>query len=482
MSLIKYKKKIWTMILSTSFNSFFSIIFVLLSFFFFKSKDFSYLTALFVFESLLVFFDLTVFNYVIKKLSSLKKYADKQDLISFFLRRLLIFSGLFLAFNLSFVKIFYWDKILISENFINYKISLSFFFSLIIPFIIILRILINYLRSIFVGFFNQVLFSNIQIFSSIIKILILFIFLNNSKTLESVLCAYLFGLVLELFLFFTFCNKFIKFKFSFKKQYIKTPDYLVLFALSSILLVNIDRITLSYNSNLNVAGEYNFFKVLLSSFFILSIAYFYNLFPEISKMKDIEQIIKKKIYISYKSLNIILVSLLITLFLFIENLFVDFNINNYFDINNINSFKILVITMYFHIMGIIFYSFQIGVMFLKIPAFVNCFLIIISLPLLIIFNKSNDSVFTAIIYLFLIISWFFFNLFFLNKHFKRIFSKDFITSSINNFFVVFFTIIFISLGSYFLIYNFSKIIFYLSIIFIIFYCFKLSRKILGEYV
>jgi O-antigen/teichoic acid export membrane protein len=456
--------------------------FASLSFFFLGSKDFSYLTSLFVFESLLIFFDLTVFNYVIKKLSAIKKYSDKQDLISFFLRRLLIFSALFLAFNLFFVKIFYWDKILILENFINYKISLSFFFSLIIPFIIILRVLINYLRSIFFGFFNQELFSNIQIFTAIIKILILFIFLNNSKSLESVLCAYFFGLVLEFFLFFTFCNKFISFKFNFKKQYFKTPDYLVLFALSTILLFNIDRITLSYNPNLNVSGEYNFFKVLLSSFFILSVAYFYNLFPEISKMKSIEKIIKKKIYISYKSLNIMLASLLITIFLFIENLLVDFNINNYFNINNINSFRILLITMYFNIMGIIFYSFQIGVMFLKIPAFINCFLIIISLPLFIIFNRADDSVYTAIIYLFLVISWFFFNLFFLNKHFKIIFSKDFITSFIKNFSVVFFIIIFLLLSLYFLIYNSSKIVFYLSIIFIIFYCLKLSRKILDEYV
>ena len=247
-------------------------------FFFLRSKDFGYLTGLFIFESLLTFFDLTVYNYLIKNLSSLKKYHKKQELISYFLKKLIIFSVLFLFFNLIFVKIFYFDKILINEISTFYKVNLSIFLSLIISLVVIFRILINYLRAIFIGCFKQELFSRIQILSAIIKIIILCLFVNNSKSIESLLFAYLFGLIIEFLIYSIFCNKIIKFTFNFKKIHPKFPNYLILFAITTIIIFNVDKIFLSYHSNLSELGKYNFFRVMLSSFFILSISYYFNLF------------------------------------------------------------------------------------------------------------------------------------------------------------------------------------------------------------
>lgn len=481
MEKINYQKKFFSLLFSTLFNAFFIFIFIFSSFFFLKSKDFGYLNALFVYEGLLVFFDLTVFNHLIKKISSFKNHSKKQNLISFFLRRILIFSICFLIFNLVFVKIYYWEIILGSDDIIDNDSGLSIFFSLIIPLIIILRILINYLRSIFIGFFFQVSFSKIQIFSSVIKLLILFIFLNHSKTIQSILYGYFLGLVVEFFLLFVGSMKFIKFKINFKKQYVKNPNYLVLFALSSILLANIDRIFLSYNTSLNILGEYNFFKVLLSSFFIISTTYFYNLFPEISKMQGKDEIIKKKIYKTYKSLNITIIPITLVIFLFVENFFVDFKIYDYLDINNIFSFKILLISAYFNTAAIIAYSFQVGAMYLKIPTFINCFLIIISLLFFMFFHNAENSAYVASVNLFLNVSYFFLNIIFLNKYFKRIFPGYIILKAIKNFIIVLFINIITLLTLFILFYNSSKIIFYLSIIFIIFTCLKLSEKTLNKY-
>ena len=452
------------------------------SYFFLKPKDFSYLTGLFIFEGLLTFFDLTIYNYVIKYLSALKRYDDKQKLISFFFVKLLIFSLLFLLFNLTFVKFFYWDKILINEVSIFYRINLSFFLTLIISLIVIFRILINYLRVILIGSFKQELFSNIQIVSAIIKIVILFLFINNSKTIESILFAYLLGLIIEFLIYIKFSNKIIKFKLNLKKEYPKFPSYLILFAITTILIFNIDRIFLSYHLIPNEIGKYNFFRVMLSFFFILSISYYYNLLPDISRINSLKKIIKKKIYINFKSLNIILIFILLNIILFSENYLIDFKINNFLDMGNINVLKILTVAMYFNIIGIILYSFQVGVFFLKIPAFINLFLIFISIPFFMIFYKADDSTNVAIIHLFLNIFWFFLNLFFLNKNFKKIFSRDLVIFFIKNFFINFVVLLVILLFLYFLIYNLSKILFYLSIFFCFLYCMKISQRILNKYV
>jgi len=482
MEIMSYKKNVNKIFISSSFNAFFNFSFVFSSYFFLQPKNFSYLTGLFIFEGLLTFFDLTIYNYVIKHLSVLKRHDDKQKLISFFFVKLLIFSLLFLFFNLTFIKFFYWDKILINEVSIFYRINLSFFLTLIVSLIVIFRILINYLRVILIGSFKQELFSNIQIVSAIIKILILFLFINNSKTIESMLFAYLFGLIIEFLIYIKFSNQIIKFKLNLKKEYPKFPSYLFLFAITTILIFNIDRIFLSYYLIPNEIGKYNFFKVMLSFFFILSISYYYNLFPDISRINSLKKIIKNKIYINFKSLNIILIFILLNIILFSENYFIDFKINNFLDIGNINVLKILTVAMYFNIIGIILYSFQVGVFFLKIPAFINLFLIFVSIPFFMIFYKADDSTNVAIIYLFLNISSFFLNLFFLNKNFKNIFSRDLVIFFIKNFFINFVVLLVTLLFLYFLIYNLSKILFYLFIFFCFLYCMKISQRILNKYV
>ena len=171
-----FQSKVAKMFVSHSFFALFNFSLIFFSYYFLKPVDFSYLTGLFILEGLLIFFDLTIYNYVINKLSKLKNINDKQKLISFFLKKILTFSIIFLLLSLIFVKNLYWDKIIIDKIYIFYNINLSFFLSFITAVIVILRILINYLKVIFIGSFRQKLFANIQIASSIIKIIILFFF------------------------------------------------------------------------------------------------------------------------------------------------------------------------------------------------------------------------------------------------------------------------------------------------------------------
>ena len=480
MSDIFFRNKVGKMALSHSFFAIFNFALIFLSYFFLKPADFGYLAGLFILEGILIFFDLTIYNYVIDKLAKLNKRYAKQDLVYFFFKKILIFSIVFLLFNLVFVKFFYWDKIVISEIYIFKYINLSTFLSLIIALIVIFRILINYLKVVFIGLFKHELFANIQIVSSIIKILILFFFLVISKTAESVLFSYFFGLVVEFILFFSFLNKIIKFKNKININSPKFPKSLIFFAISIIVFFNVDRVFLSYNSILTEIGQYNFYKVILSGFFILSMSYYYSLLPDISKFYNNSKIIRNKIYINFKSLNIILIFLILAIFLFTEIIIKDFKISDFIEIDKIVIFKILAIQTYFVIIGIILYSFQVSLSFIKIPTLINFFLFILSVPLFSIFNKPENATNIAVIYLFLNVGWFFINLFFLNKYFSKIFSTGliiiFFTNFLKNFFII---LIFMSI-SYFVIYDFSNLLFYLTLLFCFLYCLKVSQQILNK--
>ena len=480
MSDIFFRNKVGKMVLSHSFFAIFNFALIFLSYFFLKPADFGYLAGLFILEGILIFFDLTIYNYVIDKLAKLNKRYAKQDLVYFFFKKILIFSIVFLLFNLVFVKFFYWDKIVISEIYIFKYINLSTFLSLIIALIVIFRILINYLKVVFIGLFKHELFANIQIVSSIIKILILFFFLVISKTAESVLFSYFFGLVVEFILFFSFLNKIIKFKNKININSPKFPKSLIFFAISIIVFFNVDRVFLSYNSILTEIGQYNFYKVILSGFFILSMSYYYSLLPDISKFYNNSKIIRNQIYINFKSLNIILIFLILAIFLFTDIIIKDFKISDFLEIDKIVIFKILAIQTYFVIIGIILYSFQVSLSFIKIPTLINFFLFILSVPLFSIFNKPENATNIAVIYLFLNVGWFFINLFFLNKYFSKIFSTGliiiFFTNFLKNFFII---LIFMSI-SYFVIYDFSNLLFYLTLLFCFLYCLKVSQEILNK--
>ena len=475
-----FKSKVFKMTLSHSFFAIFNFSLIFLSYFFLKPAEFGYLAGLFILEGILIFFDLTIYNYVIDKLAKLNKSYAKQGLVFFFFKKILIFSIVFLLFNLVFIKFFYWDKIVINEIYILNYINLTTFLSFIIALIVIFRILINYLKVIFIGLFKHELFANIQIASSIIKILILFLFLIISKTVESVLFSYFFGLVVEFILFFLFLTKIIKFKNKININSIKFPKSLIFFAISIIVFFNVDRVFLSYNSILTEIGQYNFYKVILSGFFILSMSYYYSLLPDISKFYNNTKIIRNKIYINFKSLNIILIFLILAIFLFTEIIIKDFKISDFIEIDKIVIFKILAIQTYFVIIGIILYSFQVSVSFIKIPTLINFFLFTLSVPLFFIFNKPENATNIAVIYLFLNVGWFFINLFFLNKYFSKIFSMGLIIFFFKNFLKNFFTILIFMSISFFAIYDFSNLLFYLTLLFCFLYCLKVSQEILNK--
>ena len=304
--------------------------------------------------------------------------------------------------------------------------------------------------------------------------------MNVCKTVESVLFSYFFGLVVEFILFFLFLTKIIKFKNKININSIKFPKSLIFFAISIIVFFNVDRVFLSYNSILTEIGQYNFYKVILSGFFILSMSYYYSLLPDISKFYNNTKIIRNKIYINFKSLNIILIFLILAIFLFTEIIIKDFKISDFIEIDKIVIFKILAIQTYFVIIGIILYSFQVSVSFIKIPTLINFFLFTLSVPLFFIFNKPENATNIAVIYLFLNVGWFFINLFFLNKYFSKIFSMGLIIFFFKNFLKNFFTILIFMSISFFAIYDFSNLLFYLTLLFCFLYCLKVSQEILNK--
>jgi O-antigen/teichoic acid export membrane protein len=483
MKIISYQKKVRKLFYSNSFFAFFNLTFIFSSYYFLKAKDFSYLTGLFILEGFLIFFELTIFNYIVNKLPKLKKTFEKQKLIFFFLNRILIYSVIFLLFNLFVVKYLYWDKIIEDKIYIFNNISLSLFLSFIVSLIIILRILINYLKVVLIGCFKQELLANIQIASSIIKISILLFFLTFSRTVESVLFSYFIGLILEFSLIFKFFIKTIKFRFIFNLNAPKFPNTLIFFAFSIIVFFNIDRIFLSYNSNLIEISQYNFFRVILSGFFILSVSYYYSLLPDISKFYNMKKTVNNRIYISFKSLNIILIFIISGALLFADIVIYDFKINNFINIHRIVIFKILLIQAYFITIGVILYSFQVSAFFIKIPTLINFILIIISIPLFIFFGNAENATNLAIIYLSLSIGWFFLNLFFLNKFFNKVFSNNLLIFFLKNSFQNFSITISFMIILYIAVYSFSKLIFYLILFFSFLYCIKISQRILSkEYV
>ena len=294
------------------------------------------------------------------------------------------------------------------------------------------------------------------------------------------LFSYFFGLLVELLLLMIFLRNIIKFKFKLNINPPKFSNSLILFAISIIIFFNIDRIFLSYNSTLSEMGQYNFFRVILSGFFILSMSYYYSLLPDISKFYKIHKIIYNKIYINFKSLNLILIFIISSIFLFIEVIIEDFKISNFLEIDRIVIFKILVIQTYFVIIGIILYSFQVSSFFIKIPALINFFLLIISIPLFFIFNKPDNAINIAIIYFFLTMGWFFINLYFLNKHFSKIFSKTLIIFFFKNTFSNFFIILSFMLILNFFFYNLSKLLFYLILFLSFLYYLNVSQQILNK--
>ena len=277
-----------------------------------------------------------------------------------------------------------------------------------------------------------------------------------------------------------FLRNIIQFKFKLNTNPPKFSNSLILFSTSIIIFFNIDRIFLSYNSTLSEIGQYNFFRVILSGFFILSMSYYYSMLPDISNFYKIHKIIYNKIYINFKSLNLILIFIISSIFLFIEVIIEDFKISNFLEIDRIVIFKILVIQTYFVIIGIILYTFQVSTFFIKIPALINFFLLIISIPLFFIFNKPNNATNIAIIYFFLTMGWFFINLYFLNKHFSKIFSKTliifFFKNTFSNFFIIFSFMIILN----FFFYNLSKLLFYLILFFSFLYYLNLSQQILNK--
>ena len=108
MNTIFFKSIVAKMFVSHSFFALFNFSLIFFSYYFLKPVDFSYLTGLFILEGLLIFFDLTIYNYVINKLSKLKNIYDKQKLISFFLKK-----NIDLFYNFSIIQFNFCKKSLL---------------------------------------------------------------------------------------------------------------------------------------------------------------------------------------------------------------------------------------------------------------------------------------------------------------------------------------------------------------------------------
>ena len=471
--------KIFYLIIGSLTNSLFALFFVIIAYASVGKIEFSYLTGLFIFESILIVFDLSVNNYIIKFISS-KENQIKQKIINFFLKKIIIFSLLFFFLNFFFLKKIFWDKIINQQN------DLSLIIPIIVSTIIILRVFINFLRAILIGSSEQIKTAKIQIISACLKFIFFIFFIFYFKTIESLLIIYLLCFLIELLMYLnaTYARFIINFSFFkshlIKKNYTKTLKKIFILSLSIIIFFNIDRIFLSYKIEESILGEYNFIRTLLLGFFILGSAYYYTLLPDISKLAKYNLLIKKKIINNFQSLNIILVFCIISSALFFERFLYDFQLNLFFKIDNFLVFKIILFATYFNMLNQIFLSFQIANSYLRTPAIMNFIIIIVALifinPLFSLYNVEG----VAFLY-FLInaISWLVnaaVLTIFYNKIFTRKLMYNIVKTLILNLIIAFFTLITLDT----LFYNFSKLVFYLILGLVLFYVFYLSQKLLKK--
>ena len=469
--------KIFYLIIGSLINSLFTLFFVIMAYASVGKIEFSYLTGLFILESILIVFDLSINNYIIKFASS-NKNQIKKKIINFFLKKIIIFSLLFFFINIFFLKKIFWDKIINQQN------DLSLIITIIVSAIIIVRIFINFLRAILIGNSEQIKTTKIQIISTCLKFIFFILFLFYFKTIKSLLIIYLICFLIELIMYLNATYKKFIINFSFFKNYFIEENYIsslkkiLILSLSIIIFFNIDRIFLSYKIEENILGEYNFIRTLLLGFFILGSAYYYTLLPDISKLAKYNLLIKKKIINNIQSLNIILVFCIISSALFFERFLYDFELNLIFKIDNFLIFKIILIATYFNMLNQIFLSFQIANSYLRTPAIMNFIIIIAALifinPLFSLYNIEG----VAFLYLLInTISWLCNALvlyIFYNKIFTNKLMYNIIKTLVFNFIIAFLSLITLDI----LIYNFSKLVFYLILGLILFYVFYLSQKLL----
>lgn len=469
--------KVFYLIIGSLINSLFTLFFGIMAYASVGKIEFSYLTGLFILESILIVFDLSINNYIIKFASS-NKNQIKQKIINFFLKKIIIFSLLFFFLNVFFLKKIFWDKIINQQN------DLSLIITIIVSAIIIVRVFINFLKAILIGSFEQIKTAKIQIISACLKFIFFILFLFYFKTIKSLLIIYLICFLIELLMYLNVTYKKFIINFSFFKNYFIEEKYIsslkkiFILSLSIIIFFNIDRIFLSYKIDENILGEYNFIRTLLLGFFILGSAYYYTLLPDISKLTKYNLLIKKKIINNFQSLNIILVFCIISSALFFERFLYDFQLNLFFKIDNFLIFKIILIATYFNMLNQIFLSFQIANSYLRTPAIMN-FIIIIAVLIFInpIFSLYNVEGVAFLYLLINAISWLC-NALVLYINYNKIFTNklmyNIIKTLIFNFVIAFFTLITLDT----LTYNFSKLVFYLILGLILFYVFYLSQKLL----
>ena len=467
--------KIFYLIIGSLINSLFTLFFGIMAYASVGKIEFSYLTGLFILESILIVFDLSINNYIIKFASS-NKSQIKKKIINFFLKKIIIFSLLFFFINIFFLKKIFWDKIINQQN------DLSLIITIIVSAIIIVRVFINFLRAILIGNSEQIKTAKIQIISACLKFIFFILFLFYFKTIKSLLIIYLICFLIELLMYLNATYKKFIINFSFFKNYFIEENYIsslkkiFILSLSIIIFFNIDRIFLSYKIGENILGEYNFIRTLLLGFFILGSAYYYTLLPDISKLTKYNLLIKKKIINNFQSLNIILVFCIISSALFFERFLYDFQLNLFFKIDNFLIFKIILIATYFNMLNQIFLSFQIANSYLRTPVIMNFIIIIAALifinPIFSLYNVEG----VAFLYLLInAISWVC-NAVVLSIFYNKIFTKKLIYNILKtlifNFIIAFFSLITLDL----LIYNLSKLAFYLILGLILFYVFYLSQK------
>lgn len=469
-----FLNKITSLIFGIFSNALCVLFFIIIAFVLLGKENFGYLTGLFILENILILFDLSINYYIIKRLSSANTIV-KSKIINFFLKKIIIFNVIFLFFNIFFIKSFFWNKI------VNDNINLSLFLTLITSSVVITRIFINFFKTILIGNSDQIMVGKLQLISSFFKIIIFILFLLFFQSIKELLIAYLLGFVTELLLYLLVIFKKFKINLLIYKDYKLTKNYytslknISLFSLSLVIFFNVDRILLSYKSLGDIIGEYNFIKTILLGFFIISGGYFYTLLPDLSKVTN-NSLIKEKIIKNIESLNKILIFCVVANLLFFEKFFYDFKLNLFINIESFLIFKIMLLATYFSILGQILISFQIAKLYLKIPTIINFTIIILSLVFGSFFITQNEMKETAFLYLIMNISSLMLNIIFLSYDNKKIFDNNFIWIIIKNSFYNFtlFFLVLITINQ--VIYDVSKIIFYLVLINITLYIFYLSQK------
>jgi|MDTC01.3.fsa_nt_gb O-antigen/teichoic acid export membrane protein len=437
-------------------------------------------------ESLIILIDMTISSSlsreIARKLISSSRALVKNLIITigkyYFL---IIFFSFFIFFSIVFFLLF---GSLSKNTEINYIIYLSILVSLII----FIRLSISFLRSILIGDQKQItlsIISSIFITLRIVGSFILIHYVSNNIIIFLIWHCAIFvleflSLIILINLIFNKRKKQASSDSHVMREILSFAPNMFFIALSSLLITQSDRVLISLYYDLQVLGEYNYFKNFVLGMFVLSGGMFAYLYPTLSSLFLTKN--WKKIRSNCK-----IISSVICWLVFPTGILLIFTANNFFDffisqqVNFVFKKEILIVLILGTILNLLWmvpYAVQLASGLTFIPLIIN----LIFAPITIAFTwlgfEHLGTLSAPIIYLIYNICMLIFGCLLIDKHIPQINFVNLFFVSIYKptlFGLSFFFLYFYKIVHLHLVYQFTIII--TSIIIVLLISFKELRML-----